>query len=98
MLALTIPTYLRFSRPFHRSPQAITAQIDGTGLGLSIAERNAEAFGGSLFGVSEASVGSLFTLHLPAWENGNHHARNQSGDFFDFSLAALQLPLKRSEI
>jgi signal transduction histidine kinase len=54
--------------PFYRSPQGIAAQIRGTGLGLSIAKRNAEAFGGRLSVISEVGAGSVFTLHLPVFE------------------------------
>jgi signal transduction histidine kinase len=53
--------------PFYRSAQTVTAQIHGTGLGLSIAKRNAEAFGGRLSVASEIGVGTVFTLHLPAF-------------------------------
>jgi len=52
--------------PFYRSPQVVAAQIHGTGLGLALAKRVAEAMGGRLTVVSEVSVGSTFTLHLPA--------------------------------
>lgn len=51
--------------PFYRSPQVVAAQIHGTGLGLALAKRIAEAMGGRLTVVSELSVGSTFTLHLP---------------------------------
>jgi signal transduction histidine kinase len=44
------------------------AQIHGTGLGLSLAKRIAETIGGRLSVISELSVGSTFTLHLPAAE------------------------------
>jgi len=54
--------------PFYRCPEAIAAQIHGTGLGLSIAKRIAEAFGGRLSVTSEVGVGSVFTVHLPAWD------------------------------
>ena len=54
--------------PFYRSPRVSAAQIHGTGLGLSLARRLAEAMGGKLTVVSEISVGSTFTLHLPIAE------------------------------
>jgi signal transduction histidine kinase len=52
--------------PFYRSPRVM--QIHGTGLGLSLATRIAETLGGRLSVVSELSVGSTFTLHLPIVE------------------------------
>ena len=55
----------RIFEPFYRSPEATAAQIHGTGLGLSLANHLAQAMGGSLTAVSEAGVGSIFTLHLP---------------------------------
>ncbi len=51
--------------PFYRTAEASAAQIHGTGLGLSLAKNIAEAMGGRLSAVSEVSVGSVFTLHLP---------------------------------
>jgi len=54
--------------PFYRSPRVNAMQIHGTGLGLSLATRIAETLGGRLSVVSELSVGSTFTLHLPVAE------------------------------
>jgi len=54
--------------PFYRSPRVNAMQIHGTGLGLSLATRIAETLGGRLSVVSELSVGSTFTLHLPIVE------------------------------
>jgi signal transduction histidine kinase len=54
--------------PFYRSPRVTSAQIHGTGLGLSLAKRIAEAMGARISVVSELSVGSTFTLHLPVAE------------------------------
>ncbi len=51
--------------PFYRSPRVQAAQIHGTGLGLSLAKRIAESMGGRLTVISQLSVGSTFTLHLP---------------------------------
>jgi signal transduction histidine kinase len=54
--------------PFYRSPRIGNLQIHGTGLGLSLAKRIAEGLGGKISVVSELSVGSTFTLHLPTAE------------------------------
>lgn len=54
--------------PFYRSPRVNAMQIHGTGLGLSLATRIADTLGGRLSVVSELSVGSTFTLHLPIVE------------------------------
>jgi signal transduction histidine kinase len=61
----------RIFEPFYRSPSVVNAQIHGTGLGLALARRIAEAIGGSLTVVSEVSVGSTFTLHLPVLQPGS---------------------------
>ena len=58
----------RIFEPFFRSPRVVAAQVPGTGLGLSIAKSIIEAVGGRLSVVSEAGVGSTFTLHLPVAE------------------------------
>jgi signal transduction histidine kinase len=57
--------------PFYRSAVVSDAQIHGTGLGLSLAKNIAEAMGGRLSAVSELSMGSVFTLHLPIMEDRN---------------------------
>lgn len=54
--------------PFYRSPRVSALQIHGTGLGLSLTKRIAETLGGTLSAVSELSIGSTFTLHLPIAE------------------------------
>jgi two-component system phosphate regulon sensor histidine kinase PhoR len=55
-------------KPFYRSPEVVTAQINGTGLGLSLAKHIAESMGGRISVTSEVGVGSTFTLHLPLAE------------------------------
>ncbi|HTZ31117.1 MAG TPA: ATP-binding protein [Methylomirabilota bacterium] len=64
--------------PFYRSPRVVNMQIHGTGLGLSLAKRIAETMGGDLTVVSEISVGSSFTLHLPALERNEVEMRPAS--------------------
>jgi signal transduction histidine kinase len=56
--------------PFYRSPRVVTAQIHGTGLGLALAKEIAEAIGGRISVTSRPGVGSTFTLHLRAAEEG----------------------------
>lgn len=41
---------------------------EGTGLGLAIAKGFAELMGGSIHVISRQGMGTLFTVHLPAWE------------------------------
>lgn len=54
--------------PFYRSPAVVAEQIHGTGLGLSLSKSLAEAMGGRLTVASELGSGSVFTLHLPIFE------------------------------
>jgi len=62
--------------PFYRSSRVNALQIHGTGLGLSLARRTMEAMGGKISVVSELSIGSTFTIHLPTTEpNGLERAR-----------------------
>jgi len=62
--------------PFYRSSRVNALQIHGTGLGLSLAKRTMEAMGGKISVVSELSIGSTFTIHLPTTErNGLERAR-----------------------
>jgi signal transduction histidine kinase len=65
--------------PFYRSSQAVAAHIRGTGLGLSIAKRSVEAFGGTLTVVSKPGQGSVFSLHLPAWQDASESEVLTSG-------------------
>lgn len=60
----------RIFEPFYRSPSVSAAQIHGTGLGLALARNIVEAMGGKISVRSELGVGSIFTLHLPAAEEG----------------------------
>lgn len=55
--------------PFYRSPSVVADQIHGTGLGLPIAKSLAEAMGGWISVTSEIGKGSVFTLHLPVFED-----------------------------
>lgn len=53
-------------KPFYRSPDVISAQIQGAGLGLSLVQRMVEAHGGRISVESTVGQGSAFTVHLPA--------------------------------
>jgi len=69
----------RIFEPFYRSPSVLAEQIHGTGLGLPIAKSLAEAMGGRLSVTSEVGVGTVFTLRLPAIDNGKQPAPGQEG-------------------
>jgi signal transduction histidine kinase len=45
-------------------------EVPGIGLGLYLARNIIEQMGGRISVESEVGRGSIFTLHLPAWNNG----------------------------
>ena len=53
-------------KPFYRSPDVVSAQIQGAGLGLSLVQRIVEAHGGRISVESTIGQGSAFTVHLPS--------------------------------
>ncbi len=59
----------RIFQPFYRSPSVVAAQVHGTGLGLSLAANIAQAMNGRLTVSSTPGEGSIFTLHLPIFNN-----------------------------
>jgi signal transduction histidine kinase len=65
--------------PFYRGREVRAAQIHGNGLGLSLVKDIIEAHGGRISVASEPGRGSTFTLHLPAYVNGNGAARGSAG-------------------
>jgi PAS domain S-box-containing protein len=50
---------------FRQIDSSLTRRHEGAGLGLAIARRLTEQMGGSIDVISEPSMGSTFTLHLP---------------------------------
>ena len=59
----------RLFEPFQR-PNGSPPDVGGAGLGLSIARRVAEAQNGRLLYEPRAGGGSVFTLYLPALDEG----------------------------
>jgi signal transduction histidine kinase len=55
----------RLFRPFTQVDNTFTRRHDGTGLGLVISQRLIRLMGGEISLVSEAGMGSTFTLFLP---------------------------------
>lgn len=53
-------------QPFRQLDAGLTRQHEGTGLGLTICKRLADLMGGEIVAESEWSVGSTFTVILPA--------------------------------
>jgi signal transduction histidine kinase len=60
----------RLFEPFFRGQAARAAQTPGTGLGLAVVRRTVEALGGTVEAAPRGGGGSVFTLRLPAIEQG----------------------------
>ncbi len=69
----------RLFRPFERL-SAKTGEVDGTGIGLALSRGLTELMGGSIWVNSEAGVGSVFTLRLPAAEDAAPGELADSGE------------------
>jgi two-component system phosphate regulon sensor histidine kinase PhoR len=59
--------------PFYRAQSVRDGQVRGVGLGLYLVKRMMEAMGGSVTVSSKLYKGSVFTLHLPAFDSGEPH-------------------------
>jgi two-component system sensor histidine kinase KdpD len=57
----------RIFAPFYRPP-GVAPDTGGAGLGLSIARSLAEAQGGTVTYAPRPGGGSVFTLHVPLWD------------------------------
>ncbi|MDE2504194.1 MAG: CHASE domain-containing protein [Burkholderiales bacterium] len=66
-LGMTESQLAALFQPYNRLGREASG-IEGTGIGLVISRRLAELMGGTLEAASEAGVGSVFTLRLPAVE------------------------------
>ena len=64
-LGMTTEQQASLFQPYNRLGRE-NSGIEGTGIGLVISRRLAELMGGTLQATSEAGVGSIFTLRLPA--------------------------------
>lgn len=60
----------RVFEKFYRA-RAELDEVPGTGLGLSIVKTIVEQHGGQVWAESEVNSGSIFTIALPALENGS---------------------------
>jgi signal transduction histidine kinase len=56
----------RIFQPFVQAESSTSAKYGGTGLGLTLSRRFCQLMGGDLSVVSEAGIGSTFTVTLPA--------------------------------
>jgi signal transduction histidine kinase len=59
--------------PFYRAESVRDGQVRGVGLGLYLVKRMMEAMGGRVSVSSKLSKGSIFTLHLPAFDSAEPH-------------------------
>ena len=64
-IGMTQEQLARLFRPFTQADPSTTRKYGGTGLGLSISQRLSRLMNGTISVVSEAGMGSIFTVRLP---------------------------------
>jgi signal transduction histidine kinase len=64
-IGMTEEQLSRLFRPFTQADPSTTRKYGGTGLGLSISQRLSRLMNGTISVVSEAGMGSIFTVRLP---------------------------------
>ncbi len=95
-IGMTQEQLARLFRPFTQADPSTTRKYGGTGLGLSISQRLSRLMDGTISVVSEAGMGSIFTVRLPV-DVSDGKIQRQTG-IYRVSRPSVPMPAVASRI